>query len=64
METNNSLEVSALVWFDELEDSWMYSVFIIHDDEDEELNAWGSSDTKSDAAESVKREIQDYFSKG
>ena len=56
-----ALEVSAMVWFDDTEEEWMYYVFIIHDEQDEELRGWGAAPTKAEAAKAVGEEVEAYF---
>lgn len=57
----DALEVSAQVWLDDEIGEWMYSVFIIHNNEEEELHAWGTVESKAKGAEIVGAEITNYF---
>lgn len=56
-----SLEFSAMVWLDDEGDEWMYSLFVIHDGDDEQLQAWGASDSKNAAVKSVESELANFF---
>lgn len=58
---NGALEVSAMVWFDDDGDEWMHSLFVIHDNREEELHSWGASSTKDEAVVALNHEIIDYF---
>lgn len=62
MTSDDAFEVSGLVWLDDETDDWMFSLWAIHSDNEEDLLEWGAFELKEDAVESLQASLNNYFS--